>query len=125
MAEIYKNPENKKKFKLQKNNSNKMRVVKMATNLLEEGNAVEENAQRSVTSTVQKWGNSLAVRIPKEMADHKDFNNGTVVKITETKDGVKIILKKKKVEYKLSDLLRKCTPENQHDPIDFGFAGKE
>lgn len=122
MEQIPKNSDSKKRFYLNKQKSNKKRVVKMATELL---SRTPKRVELSSTATVQKWGNSLAVRIPKEMADHKMFSNGTEVELIEMSDGLKIVLKKPKVKYSLSDLLSKCTPENRHDEIDFGFAGKE
>lgn len=97
----------------------------MSKNTVENFIVPNDLAVRSVTSSVQKWGNSLAVRIPKDMAENKAFDQGTAVEIIETVDGIKIVLKKKKVEYQLADLLSQCKPENRHDTIDFGVAGKE
>lgn len=107
------------------NKNGEPRDDKMTTDTLERRIGMDEETTRAVTSTVQKWGNSLAVRIPKDMANHKAFNQGTVVEIIETDDGLKIVLKKKKVEYSLTELLSQCKPENRHETIDFGVAGKE
>lgn len=85
----------------------------------------EKVETKAVSSTVQKWGNSLAVRIPKEIADHKAFTQGKAVEITETEDGVKIVLKKRKVEYTLEELLSQCKPESRHEEINLGIVGEE
>lgn len=84
-----------------------------------------EFISQAVTSSVQKWGNSLAVRIPKHMADHKALQQGSTVEISETEDGLKIVLKEQKAQYTLAELLSQCKPENRHNAIDFGVAGKE
>lgn len=96
----------------------------METNPLD-SSIPNEMITQVVTSSVQKWGNSLAVRIPKHMADHKAFQQGSTVEISETEDGLKIVLKKQKAQYTLAELLSQCKPENRHDKIDFGKAGKE
>ncbi|MDQ0214526.1 antitoxin component of MazEF toxin-antitoxin module [Oikeobacillus pervagus] len=67
----------------------------MTTDTLERRIGMDEETTRAVTSKVQKWRNSLAIRIPKEMANHKAFNQGTVVEIIEIDDGLKIVLNKK------------------------------
>ncbi|MBS7429251.1 AbrB/MazE/SpoVT family DNA-binding domain-containing protein, partial [Virgibacillus sp. 19R1-5] len=36
----------------------------------------------TATATVSKWGNSLGVRIPKDMADSANINQGTEMTIT-------------------------------------------
>jgi antitoxin MazE len=107
------------------NKSDPPKDDKMTTSKLDKFIVGNELAVRTVTSSVQKWGNSLAVRIPKDMAENKAFEQGTAVEIIETADGLKIVLKKKKIEYQLADLLSQCKPENCHETIDFGVAGKE
>lgn len=84
-----------------------------------------ENELRTVTSMVQKWGNSLAIRIPKDMADHIAISQGSAIKIIETKSGLKIVPSKPKFEFTLEDLLSQCKPENRHETVDFGIVGKE
>lgn len=84
-----------------------------------------ENELRTVTSMVQKWGNSLAIRIPKDMADHIAISQGSAIKIIETKNGLKIVPSKPKFEFTLEELLSQCKPENRHETVDFGIVGKE
>jgi antitoxin MazE len=67
-------------------------------------------------TVVQKWGNSLGIRIPSVYA--KDFNlkNGSTVDIRE-ENGVIIIVPRRQ---ELEDLLSNVTAENLHGPIDTG-----
>lgn len=77
-------------------------------------------------ATVQKWGNSLAIRIPKEVADLIEIKQGSEMELTVV-DNEKITLvpKKKQKKYSLEELLSKITSENRHDEIDFGVEGNE
>lgn len=77
-----------------------------------------------MTTKVQKWGNSLAVRIPKEMAEHLTIEQGSDVELQKTDDGIKVVPKKQKPT--LEEMMAQITPENQHDEIDWGKpVGKE
>lgn len=73
---------------------------------------------------LQKWGNSLALRIPKAIAEELKTGQGSEVDII-SKEGclvVKPIMPEKSIEV----LLEKITAENTHEPIDFGkLKGKE
>jgi antitoxin MazE len=72
-----------------------------------------------MATKIQKWGNSLAVRIPKTYADALKFNEGTDVKIKIIKDKM-IITKKKQQELKLIDLLSGVSEKNLYKEIVFG-----
>jgi antitoxin MazE len=76
-----------------------------------------------MTTKVQKWGNSLAPRLPKEMAEKMHIGQGTEVTLMPTKDG--ILLKSQTKKPTLDDLLDNITPENRHDNVDFGQEGNE
>lgn len=65
---------------------------------------------------IQKWGNSLALRIPKSYAEALEFNEGTNVKIKIMKDKL-IITKKKKQDLKLNDLLSGINNKNLHKEV--------
>jgi antitoxin MazE len=74
---------------------------------------------------IQKWGNSLAVRIPKTVADEVGLTNDSAVEITIT-DGQILIRPVKTQVYSLDDLLAQVTPDNLHSEVDTGDAiGKE
>ena len=62
---------------------------------------------------VQKWGNSLGVRIPKRYAELLDWNQNTEVR--QTVEGGKLIIERVEVRpYDLGALLAGVTPENLH-----------
>ena len=67
---------------------------------------------------VQRWGNSLALRIPKPFAIEAELDDGEVVNIS-LEDG-KIIIEKPASSYSLEGLLDRVTPENIHAEIDLG-----
>lgn len=74
---------------------------------------------------IQKWGNSLAVRLPKAFAEQAGIENGSDVQIS-IQDG-NIILVPVKDHAKLLDaLLEKIDESTRHSEIDFGKpVGKE
>ncbi len=67
---------------------------------------------------VQKWGNSLAVRIPNSYAKDIDLKQGSLINIL--KDNDRLIIKPKRKKAELSDLLSQITDENLHEEIDTG-----
>jgi len=74
---------------------------------------------------IKKWGNSLAVRLPKRTVDFLDLKEGSSVGFDYNKNQI-IIKPTKEKEYTLDDLLAKVTPENIHKEVDFGKpVGKE
>ena len=70
---------------------------------------------------VQKWGNSLGVRIPRGMAEEVGLGAGTEVSLT-AKDGELVLRPSLPSRLKLADLLAAVTPENIHAPVDAGDA---
>ncbi len=74
---------------------------------------------------VQKWGNSLALRIPKPLADQAHITQGSLVEIKVVDDVLRIELVAPEA-YTLDSLLEGVTEENIHEEIDTGEAqGKE
>ena len=67
---------------------------------------------------VQKWGNSLAIRIPKIYAKEINIDQGSA--ITINREDNKLILEPKQKEEKLKALLSKITKENIHDEVETG-----
>ncbi|WP_234554057.1 AbrB/MazE/SpoVT family DNA-binding domain-containing protein [Thermus caliditerrae] len=65
---------------------------------------------------VARWGHSLAVRIPKPLAEAVGLLPGEEV-ILEAK-GEGLVLR----PLKLEDLLEGITEENRHDEVDWGLA---
>jgi len=74
---------------------------------------------------IQKWGNSLALRIPKAFANDAQLENDTVVEIL-LEDGQIIIKPIAKPQWTLEQLLSGITSDNIHGEADTGNAiGKE
>lgn len=70
-------------------------------------------------ATVQKWGNSLAFRIPKSIASDVHVANGSEVDLSVRNDQL-IVSPLKRKRYRLSSLLEQIHPKNIHAGIDFG-----
>lgn len=70
-------------------------------------------------SRVQKWGNSLAVRIPKVFAEEAGLEENSEVDLSFI-DGTVVIKRKSRFKFHLRDLLEQITPENLHSEIDTG-----
>jgi antitoxin MazE len=74
---------------------------------------------------VQRWGNSLAVRIPKLLADEIAFSENTDVDLV-LRHGELVVSLAKRKRYVLEDLLVGMTPDNRHGEIGWGApAGNE
>lgn len=68
---------------------------------------------------VQKWGNSLALRIPKSFAAETELSLGSDVDLT-IEDGRLVVTPLSKPKHTLEELLARVTPENRHDEVDTG-----
>ncbi len=75
-------------------------------------------------SIVQKWGNSLAIRIPLAMAQECHIEQGTSIDIfVENK---KMVIKPLKKKMNLSHMLDEINESNLHTKIEVAdFLGKE
>ena len=67
---------------------------------------------------VRKWGSSLAVRIPKAIAEEWGVCDGSAIEMDA--EGERVVLRKRK--YDLDDLLARITPDNLHPEQDTGEA---
>ena len=77
-----------------------------------------------IAKTAQ-WGNSIGVRIPKDLAKKAGIGVDCTVEINEAGEGI-IIKPVGKKEYSLKELVSKITSQNRHGEIDFGRpVGKE
>ncbi|HEY3313154.1 MAG TPA: AbrB/MazE/SpoVT family DNA-binding domain-containing protein [Anaerolineales bacterium] len=70
---------------------------------------------------VQKWGNSLALRIPKAFAHDAHLGNDSLVEISIV-DGQIIISPVEAPTWKLDELLAGIDKQNVHHEIDSGPA---
>ena len=67
---------------------------------------------------VQKWGNSLGLRIPKVIADEIGLKENTPVELSLKKK--KIVISPVKSEITLKQLLSQITEENLHSEVNTG-----
>jgi antitoxin MazE len=70
-------------------------------------------------STIQKWGNSLAIRIPQAIAGQLSVEQGAVVDL-QVRDGELVIRPIRSTKLRLSELLKDCQPLQLHGETDFG-----
>ena len=76
-------------------------------------------------TTIQKWGNSLAVRIPKAFVKEAHVAYGTAVDLSVV-DGKIVINPHTEPEYRIEDLLKGVTKRNIHAEVETGEAsGRE
>jgi len=74
---------------------------------------------------VQKWGNSLAVRLSRHVVQESNIREGSRVGV-EVDDGKIVLEVKGTKQYSLGKLLAKVTRKNIHGEFDLGKAkGKE
>ena len=69
-------------------------------------------------STVAKWGNSLAIRIPKNIADKINLKERTVISIDVSDNN--IVITPKKTKYTLEELLAGASSEDFDGEYDWG-----
>ena len=82
-------------------------------------------ADNHMKTTVKKWGNSAAVRIPAGVMEAADMRVEDVVDVSE--EAGRIIVKRvQPKKYDLDHLVNGITAQNLHEPVDFGPSqGKE
>jgi antitoxin MazE len=76
-------------------------------------------------SSVKKWGNSAAVRIPAAVLEATQVQIDEEVDIREEAGRI-VIEPVREKKYKLDDLLKEITKDNIHEETDFGLPeGRE
>jgi antitoxin MazE len=70
-------------------------------------------------TTVSKWGNSLAIRIPQGVARQASLSEGDCVALSLDGDGG-IVLRPTRRRYQLSELVSRIKPKNRHRETDWG-----
>ncbi len=70
------------------------------------------------TSRVTKWGTSLAIRIPKAIAQQWGVSEGSAIEIIPREDHVVL----RKETHNLDDMLAQVTVDNPHSEQDSGPA---
>jgi antitoxin MazE len=69
----------------------------------------------SMDTQIGKWGNSLAIRIPKVLADELKLEPGSRVEIQVRSGRLEIAPTPR--SHELADLLDRITPGNRHDVL--------
>jgi antitoxin component of MazEF toxin-antitoxin module len=72
---------------------------------------------------VSRWGNSLAIRLPQAAVKSLQVQHGEQVELTIERDRIEI--RPARPRYRLEDLVRQITPENQPESIDVPPVGEE
>lgn len=72
-----------------------------------------------MNATVRKWGNSLAIRIPRSVAQDIHLNQGSPVELT-VENGRMIVKPAQRRKPSLAQLLEGVTKENRHEAVDWG-----
>ena len=76
-------------------------------------------------TAVQRWGNSLALRIPRTYAAETKISEGSEVELT-LKSGALVVRPILRKRHALPDLLKRVSPANRHEAVETGHAmGKE
>ena len=75
-------------------------------------------------TTVQRWGNSLAVRIPKSFASEIEVGEGDQVEMAINEG--RLVIAPKPISYDLCDLVNKISSSNLHQELAIdGPEGRE
>jgi antitoxin MazE len=78
-----------------------------------------------VRTRIRKWGNSLALRIPRSFAAEAQVEEGSTVDIT-VEDGCLRVRPVRARRYVLSELLEGISRRNLHEEVEWGEAvGRE
>jgi len=70
-------------------------------------------------SQVQKWGNSLAVRIPKAFAAEIGLQQNSTVDVSVS-EGALVVKAMRAPKYSLDDMLERVSDSNIHAECDWG-----
>ena len=77
-----------------------------------------------MTTQIAKWGNSLALRIPKNLAAEANVQDGDAVDVS-VENGALVIRPARK-RYTIEELVADMRRDNRHDETDWGKpVGKE
>lgn len=72
-------------------------------------------------TTVARWGNSLAIRIPQHLVKEIQLAEGAEVELVVI-DGNLAIKPRPRKSYSLEELIAAITPENLHSEVESGAA---
>jgi len=84
----------------------------------------ERQLEKLMQVQVARWGNSLGLRIPKDIARQAGLREGARVVVEA--EGDRIIISPARPRYVLADLLQGMTPEAMREAFDWGLdKGRE
>ena len=77
------------------------------------------------TTTIRKWGNSFAVRIPLEAMQRLGLREGEELSVSDTVDGLSLTPVMPSART-LKEMVKRINPQNRHAEQEWGAArGKE
>ncbi len=68
-------------------------------------------------TTVQRWGNSLGIRVPKAIAEQVNLSTGTEVEFDTTGGVLTVRPTRGRRRLKLADLLARMKPRHRHGEL--------
>lgn len=78
-----------------------------------------------MSTKVQRWGNSLALRLPKEVTKKLKLSEGVEVDIVSKAKNI-VIKPKHTRKFTLEELVSEITPQNRHQETNWGWSiGRE
>jgi antitoxin MazE len=80
---------------------------------------VDTSEGAKMRAKIQKWGNSLALRVPKGVAELVGLTEGGEVELV-VEDGGMVVKPARKRRYTLEELVAGITEENRHEETDTG-----
>jgi antitoxin MazE len=75
--------------------------------------------EHAVQTKIQKWGNSLGLRIPRAFAEEAGVEAGAEVDIS-IRNGNLVVKPARRARYRLAELVRKISAKNLHGEVDTG-----
>ena len=72
---------------------------------------------------ISKWGNSLAIRLPKAASESLKVKEGEAVELTIAGDTLTV--RSARPSYRLADLVAAITPSSRPEAIEFPPVGEE
>lgn len=72
---------------------------------------------------ISKWGNSLAIRLPKAAVESLRVREGETVDVAI--EGEVLVIRSTSPRYRLEDLVAEMTPDNQPEVFEFPPVGEE
>ena len=71
-----------------------------------------------INGKVSRWGNSLGIRIPKQLAEAIELKEGDEIELYQEEN--KLILKPRKKQFTLEQLLEGMEEKHLHSEVDWG-----